>query len=70
MHVEVRERHVQGDCGIVCPKDRAANEKAFLSGDRLMSVYPVDEQGSDTSKFWIIPEADRSVTMVLLPEDY
>lgn len=42
------------------------NEHAVASGvDRIMSVYKVGD-----AKVWIITEADRSVTTVLLPEEY
>ena len=59
-------RHTRGDWGDVCPEDWARNESALLSGDRLFSVYHT-EAGV---KFWIITEADRSVTTVLLPDEY
>jgi hypothetical protein len=42
------------------------NELSLKEGFRLMSVY-ADRNGT---KFWIITEADRSVTTVLLPDDY
>jgi hypothetical protein len=58
--------HMHGDWGDVCPEDRAANERALANGGRLFSVY---HDGSGV-KFWIITEADRSATTVLLPEDY
>lgn len=58
-------RHLQGDWGDVCEEDRQANEEALIHGNRLMSVY----QSKDV-KLWIITEADRSVTTILLPEDY
>ena len=59
-------RHVHGDWGEVCREDRQANERALNNGTRLLSVYN-DLNGV---KFWIITEADRSATTVLLPEDY
>jgi hypothetical protein len=59
-------RHAQCDCGDVCPEDRAENERALASGGRLFSVYH-DRNGV---KFWIITEADRHATTVLLPDDY
>ncbi len=59
-------RHASGDWGEVGDEDRQANEEALRDGTRLFSVY----QGEDGTKFWIITEADRSVTTVLLPEDY
>lgn len=59
-------RHVTGDWGDVCDEDRTANNNALRSGARLFSVY----HGENRTKFWIITEADRSATTVLLPEDY
>ena len=46
--------------------DRQANERARIEGTRLLSVY----HAVSGIKFWLITEADRSVTTVLLPEDY
>ena len=59
-------RHVQGDWGDVCREDREANDWALSHGERLLSSYHTKEH----VKFWIITEADRSVTTVLLPEEY
>lgn len=59
-------RHLQGDWGDVCDKDRAANDCAVKSGDRIFSVYH-SESGV---KFWIITESDRSATTILLPDEY
>ena len=59
-------RHASGDWGDVCPEDWQANEQALCCGSRLFSAY---HTGTGT-KFWIITEADRSVTTVLMPEDY
>lgn len=59
-------RHVTGDWGDVCGEDREANNQALRQGSRLLSVY----HGENGTKFWIITEADRSATTVLLPEDY
>jgi len=58
-------RHASGDWGTVDAHDTAANEQALRDGDRLLSAYDID-----TQTFWVITEADRSVTTVLLPEDY
>jgi hypothetical protein len=60
------QRHANGDWGRVCDEDREANEEALIHGSRLMSVY----SSEDEAAFWIITEWDRSVTTVLLPEDY
>ena len=59
-------RHVQGDWGDVPAADGRSNDAALLEGCRLLSAYR-DSRGV---KFWIITEADRSATTVLLPEDY
>lgn len=59
-------RHAKGDWGDVCDDDRKENELSLKEGFRLFSVY----HAADGTKFWIITEADRSVTTVLLPEDY
>ena len=58
-------RHLDGDWGDVCDVDRLANDEALNSGGRLFSVYHADEH-----RFWVITEADRSVTTILLPEEY
>ena len=54
-------RHMTGDWGDVCNQDRQANDDALAHGSRLFSVYH-----SGAVKFWIITEADRSVTNVEL----
>ena len=59
-------RHASGDWGDVCEEDRQENELSLQEGYRLLSVY----HDSAGVKFWIITEADRSVTTVLLPDDY
>ena len=58
-------RHHAGDWGDVAPSSVAANNAALTEHERLLSTYIVNGQ-----KFWIITEADRSVTTILLPEDY
>jgi hypothetical protein len=59
-------RHHAGDWGDLCQEDLDANQFALDEGLRLLSSYE-DRNGR---KFWIITEADRSATTVLLPEDY
>lgn len=59
-------RHLAGDWGDLCDDDKARNDEALATGGRLLSSYK-DDAGT---KFWIITEADRSATTVLLPEDY
>jgi len=60
------QRHEAGDWGEVDAHDRAANDHALRDGTRLFSVY----RSASGVKFWIITEADRSSTTILLPEDY
>ena len=59
-------RHAQGDWGDLKPDDIRQNDLALKEGSRLFSAY------TDRSniRFYIITEADRSVTTVLLPADY
>ena len=59
-------RHRQGDWGLVCEEDRLENELSLEHHYRLMSVY----ENSEGKRFWIITEADRSATTILLPEEY
>ncbi len=60
------QRHVQGDWGAVCQDDAKANRDALRDGTRLLSSYPL----ADGIRVWIITEADRSATTLLMPEDY
>lgn len=59
-------RHIRGDWGIICEEDREANTEALKVGFRILSAY----ETVDRVKFWIITEADRSSTTILLPEEY
>jgi hypothetical protein len=58
-------RHACGDWGDLCPEDTLANDYALHDGGRLFSAY-----GQGEERFWVITEADRSVTTLLLPADY
>ena len=60
------QRHVRGDWGAVCQDDARANRDALRDGTRLLSSYPLGEG----VKVWIITEADRSSTTLLMPSDY
>ena len=60
------QRHQAGDWGNLTEDDRAANDRALVEGTRILSAY----NASNVTRFWIITEADRSATTVLLPEDY
>jgi hypothetical protein len=59
-------RHSLGDWGDVSAEDRDRNESALWEAGRLHSVH----HARNGLVFWIITEADRSVTTVLLPDDY
>jgi len=58
-------RHLSGDWGKLCFEDWHANETALRDGERIMSVYEIDDK-----TIWVITEWDRSVTTILFPEDY
>jgi hypothetical protein len=59
-------RHVLTDWGDVNSEDKAANDSALKHGGRLLSAYHTRTH----VKFWIITECDRSLTTILLPDDY
>jgi hypothetical protein len=59
-------RHHAGDWGELDAHDLAENELSLEQGFRLLSAFT----SSSGTKFWIITEADRSATTVLLPSDY
>ena len=60
-------RHSRGDWGEVSDDDRAENEFAIGKELRIWSVYvlPLTKE-----KIWVITEADRSLTTILLPDEY
>jgi hypothetical protein len=58
-------RHATGDWGDLDDQDRVENERSLKYGWRIVSSYPIGQQC-----IWIITEADRSVTTILLPEEY
>lgn len=59
-------RHASGDFGDVDAEDAQLNRDAIVNGDRVLSAYTL----SSGERIWIITEADRSVTTILLPSDY
>lgn len=59
-------RHSCGDWGDLDEHDRSENERSLREGGRIFSAY--HSKGSE--KFYIITEADRSATTVLLPDEY
>ena len=63
--LDLLRRHMSGDWGDLDTDDLDANEDALSTGSRLFSAYII--QGT---KFWVITEADRSSTTILLPSEY
>lgn len=59
-------RHGTGDWGDVHEGDRGLNDEALQTGERLLSVY-VSPNGV---RFWVITEAGRSQTTVVMPDEY
>lgn len=72
--LELLARHVRGDWGCVDPEDAETNRLAVAAGDRILSAYPIDPEkpckGFGENCLWVITEADRSVTTILLPSEY
>lgn len=60
------QRHLSGDWGDLSVGDIHENEYALGHDLRLLSSYHL----KNGTRIWIITEADRSSTCVLLPEDY
>jgi hypothetical protein len=60
------QRHLVLDQGALDDEDQKSNEQALIDETRVFSSYLLP----DGSKIWIITEADRSVTTLLLPEEY
>ena len=58
-------RHASGDWGELDEEDHRENELSLEHGWRIVSSYPIGEK-----TIWVITEADRSVTTLLLPEEY
>lgn len=59
-------RHCKGDWGEVGAEDQAENDLSVREGFRILSAY----RSRSGHKFWVITEADRSATTVLLPDEY
>ena len=64
--IEYVARHLAGDWGDVDPADAAANDRALQLGEPIISAYRLEND----EKIWIITEADRSATTILLPAEY
>ena len=63
--VQLLARHATGDWGRLPEQDIEENERSLKHGYRLFSAYDVED-----ARFYVITEHDRSVTTVLLPEEY
>lgn len=64
---DLLDRHVMGDWGDLGLEDSLANFEALTNGTRVLSSYKLNAQGDAV---WIITEADRSSTTLLLPGEY
>ena len=64
--LELLDRHVSGDWGDLSEEDRQENELSIEKDYRILSAYVLDTG----VKVWVITEADRSVTTILLPSEY
>lgn len=60
------QRHAAGDWGDLDQEDKIANDLALERGERLLSAF----RSKDNLRFYVITEADRSATTVLLSEEY
>lgn len=69
---ECLRRHQVGDWGEVCTEDARENDLSVVHGFRILSCYAIDttRPAVDDNRLWILTEADRSVTTVLLPMEY
>jgi len=63
---EFLRRHWRGDWGELDSHDRQENELSLVNGLRLLSRYSL----ADGTPIYIITEADRSATTILLPSEY
>ena len=59
-------RHVSADWGEICAEDKRLNDEALVNGERVLSAY----RTARNVRIWLITEADRSSTCILLPEEY
>ncbi len=63
--VTLLNRHVKGDWQEMDAEDQESNREALTNRSRIFSAYSLND-----IKFWVITEADRSSTTILLPEEY
>src|SRR5438034_8824104 len=64
--IEFLRRHMSNDWGELSDEDVRENELSLEKGFRLLSAY----RTAKGQKLWIITEADRSATTILLPDEY
>jgi hypothetical protein len=64
--LEFLSRHQSGDWGELTEEDKKENEFSVLNDLRILSAYTL----ATSVKIWLITEADRSATTILLPEEY
>lgn len=64
--VDFLKRHSRGDWGDVSSEDKRLNDLALKDGTRLLSAYSTTR----AVRLWVITEADRSLTTILLPDEY
>ena len=59
-------RHLVGDWGEMCEEDAKENDFSVENGFRILSAYTL----KDSTRIWVLTEADRSATTILLPAEY
>lgn len=62
----LHNKYMKCDWGDLCDEDKKQNVEALKDGGRILASY----KDTNDRKFWIITEADRSSTTILLPEEY
>lgn len=67
--VDCFNRHANGDFGNVCSEDFDANLDAIAGGLRILSVYRCADKHGEETRVYVLTEADRSVTTLLLVEE-
>ena len=63
--LDLLRKHMSGDWSEMAEDDQQSNRDAITEGSRIFSAYTIQD-----TKFWVITEADRSATTILLPSEY
>ena len=63
--LDLLRKHMSGDWSEMAIEDQQSNREAITEGSRIFSAYTIQ-----STKFWVITEADRSSTTILLPSEY